>query len=321
MTLADDAPAPAPVAVPRTRPAPLRELALIAALWAAYSLGRLVADGHVTTAMANAGRVWDLERLLRLPGETGLQHLLLRSGAVIEAANSYYAYVHFPATIAFLLWVYLRRPGHYRPVRNALALLTGTALAVHLIFPLAPPRMLARTGLIDTGQLFGPSVYGSPATDSVTNQYAAMPSLHVGWSLLVACTLLRLTRGRWRRLWLLHPVLTLLVVVGTANHYWIDAAVAAALLAAAMRLTGLGLVRPGRTLSGVFPPGPSAPGPSALIPAPLAPTPRRGPSARELAPHGLHRRSPTRGRTTRPGPARRGPAPRGPIPHGRTPRP
>ncbi|GAA3922556.1 phosphatase PAP2 family protein [Actinoplanes auranticolor] len=310
MTLADDRPAPAPVAVPRTRPAPLRELALIAALWAAYSLGRLAADGHVATATANASRVWDLERLLRLPGETGLQHLLLRSGAVIEAANSYYAYVHFPATIAFLLWVYLRRPGHYRPVRNTLALLTGTALAVHLIFPLAPPRMLAATGLIDTGRLFGPSVYGSPATDSVTNQYAAMPSLHVGWSLLVACTLLRLTRGRWRRLWLLHPVLTLLVVVGTANHYWIDAAVAAALLAAAMRLTGLGLVRPGPARSSLSPPSP----------APLIPAPRHSPHVRELTSHGPIRRSPTRPRATRPGPARRGPGPRGPIPHGRTPR-
>jgi hypothetical protein len=223
--------------------------------------------------------------------------------------------VHFPATIALLLWVYLRRPAHYRPVRNTLALLTGTALVVHLIFPLAPPRMLARTGLIDTGQLFGPSVYGSPGTDSVTNQYAAMPSLHVGWSLLVAFTLIGLTRSRWRGLWLLHPLLTLLVVVGTANHYWIDAAVAAALLAVAMRLARLSLVRPARARSSASPPSSSPPNP-----APLAPAPRRVPSARELARPGLARRSPTRGRTTRPGPARRGPAPRGPIPHGRTPR-
>jgi hypothetical protein len=241
MTLAfEDRPAELPVAGARTRPAPLRELALIAVLWVTYSLGRFAADGHVDTAMANANRVWDLERLLRLPGEDGLQHLLLRAGSLVEAANSYYAYVHFPATISFLLWVYLRRPADYRPVRNTIVLLTGAALAVHLIFPLAPPRMLAETGLVDTGHLFGPSVYGSPATDSVTNQYAAMPSLHVGWSLLVAVTLIALTRGRWRLLWLAHPLLTLLVVIGTANHYWLDAAVAAALLAGALRVTGLG---------------------------------------------------------------------------------
>jgi len=241
MTLAfEDRPAELPVAGARTRPAPLRELALIAVLWVTYSLGRFAADGHVDTAMANANRVWDLERLLRLPGEDGLQHLLLRAGSLVEAANSYYAYVHFPATISFLLWVYLRRPADYRPVRNTIVLLTGAALAVHLIFPLAPPRMLAETGLVDTGHLFGPSVYGSPATDSVTNQYAAMPSLHVGWSLLVAVTLIALTRGRWRLVWLAHPLLTLLVVIGTANHYWLDAAVAAALLAGALRVTGLG---------------------------------------------------------------------------------
>jgi len=239
MTLAyEERPAALPAELPRTRPAPLRELLLIAALWLAYSLGRLAADGHVAAAMTNADRVWDLERLLRLPSETGLQHLLLRAG-LVGPANDYYAYVHFPATIGFLLWVYLSRPGHYRAVRNTLALLTAAALVVHLIFPLAPPRMLAVTGLVDTGRLYGPSVYGTPGAGGVTNQYAAMPSLHVGWALLVAITLITLTRGRWRWLWLAHPLLTLLVVVGTANHYWLDAIVAAALLIMTLRLTGL----------------------------------------------------------------------------------
>ncbi|AGZ43470.1 phosphatase PAP2 family protein [Actinoplanes friuliensis] len=226
------------------RPAPLRELALIAALWVAYSLGRLVADGRVDEALVNADRVWEIERLLRFPGETGLQHLILRAGDLVQVANSYYAYVHFPATIGFLLWVYLRRPGHYRAVRTTLALLTGAALVVHLMFPLAPPRMLAETGLVDTGHLFGPSVYGTPGTDDLTNQYAAMPSLHVGWALLVAITLIRLTSGRRRWLWLAHPLLTLLVVVGTANHYWLDAIVVSVLLAAILRLTTTAERRP-----------------------------------------------------------------------------
>jgi len=239
MTLAyEERPAELPAELPRTRPAPLRELLLIAALWLAYSLGRYVADGHVTAAMTNADRVWHLERLLRLPSETGLQHLLLRAD-LIGPANDYYAYVHFPATIGFLLWVYLSRPSHYRAVRNTLALLTAAALVVHLIFPLAPPRMLAVTGLLDTGRLYGPSVYGAAGTEGLTNQYAAMPSLHVGWALLIAITLITLTRGRWRWLWLAHPLLTLLVVVGTANHYWLDAIVAAALLLLTLRLTGV----------------------------------------------------------------------------------
>ncbi len=209
---------------------PLRELLLVAALWVAYNVGRLAADGHVVAAFTNANRIWDFERAVRLPSEASLQHLLLPSPALVHAANAYYAMVHFPATAAFLVWMYVRRPAHYRLARNALAGLTAAALVIHALFPLAPPRMLADTGLVDTGQLYGPSVYGAPDTHSLANQYAAMPSLHVGWSILVAVTLIAVTRSRWRWLWLAHPAITLAVVVGTANHYWLDGIVAAAVL-------------------------------------------------------------------------------------------
>ena len=116
------------------------------------------------------------------------------------------------------------------PTRRLLAWLTAAALAVHLLFPLAPPRMLTDVGMVDTGRLFGPAVYGSPTADTLTNQYAAMPSLHVAWALAVAIALIGATTGRWRWLWLAHPALTLLVVVVTGNHYWLDAIVATALL-------------------------------------------------------------------------------------------
>jgi PAP2 superfamily len=101
---------------------------------------------------------------------------------------------------------------------------------VHWLVPLAPPRLLAATGMIDTGDTFGPSVYGDPDDDTLSNQFAAMPSLHVGWALAVAVTLVVAHRGRWRWLWLGYPVLTLAVVVVTANHYWLDAAVGVAML-------------------------------------------------------------------------------------------
>jgi hypothetical protein len=93
--------------------------------------------------------------------------------------------------------------------------------------------MLPATGLVDTGRLYGPSVYGNPHTDTFSHQFAAMPSLHVGWALVVAVALIVTTRGRRRWLWLLHPAITLLVVVGTANHYWSDSIAAALLLAIA----------------------------------------------------------------------------------------
>lgn len=219
------------------RPPLLRELALVTVLFLLYKLGRLLANGHRERAMANADGVWRVERLLGLPDEGLVQQLLLHGEPLVRAANVYYATVHFPATAAFLVWLYLRRPAHYRWARRALAGLTAAALVLHLVVPLAPPRMLAAAGLMDTAQVYGPSVYSAgPETDTLANQFAAMPSLHVGWALMVAVGLVRATRGRWRVLWLAHPLLTLFVVVGTANHYWLDALVAAALLGAVLLL-------------------------------------------------------------------------------------
>ncbi|MEU6928774.1 phosphatase PAP2 family protein [Streptomyces sp. NPDC046385] len=229
-------PRPAGTGVTATpRPPLVRELLLVTALFLVYKFGRLFANGHETRAFHNADRVWDFERALHLPGEGTIQQLLLHGEGLIRAANTYYAAVHFPATLAFLAWLYWRRPAHYVWSRRVLALLTGTALALHLLLPLAPPRMLAATGLIDTAQVYGPSVYGAtPETDSMANQFAAMPSLHFGWALMVAIGLIAATSSRWRPLWLLHPLLTLLVVVGTANHYWSDALAAAVLLGLAL---------------------------------------------------------------------------------------
>ncbi|KAA0940046.1 phosphatase PAP2 family protein [Streptomyces apricus] len=219
----------------KPRPPLVREVLLVAGLFLVYKLGRQLATGHTAEAFANAHRVWDAERFLHLPGEGSLQSALLHGDTLVHLANTYYATVHFPATAAFLVWLYLRRPGHYVWARRVLAAITAAALVVHLTFPLAPPRMLAATGLVDTGQVYGPTVYGaSPETDSLSNQFAAMPSLHFGWALMVAIGLIAATRSRWRWLWLLHPLVTLLVIAGTANHYWLDALVAGALLGIAL---------------------------------------------------------------------------------------
>ncbi|WP_410091065.1 phosphatase PAP2 family protein [Streptomyces sp. adm13(2018)] len=86
----------------------------------------------------------------------------------------------FPATIAFLVWLYLRRPAHYVWSRRVLALVTGAALALHLLMPLAPPRMLAASGLVDTARVYGPSVYGAtPETDSMAT-ISAQPKCSEG---------------------------------------------------------------------------------------------------------------------------------------------
>ncbi|MEV8513795.1 phosphatase PAP2 family protein [Dactylosporangium sp. NPDC051484] len=206
-------------------------------LFLAYKVGRLVVDGRVSAAFADADLIWDIERALRLPHEASVQHVLLSAEALVRAANVFYAVVHFPASIAFLVFMYWFRPEHYIRFRRILAWLTGIGLVIHFAFPLAPPRMLDSLDLIDTAAVYGPSVYGPPQTDTLSNQYAAMPSLHVGWALVIAAGLIHATRSRWRWLWLAHPVVTMLVVAGTANHYWLDGVVAAVLVGVLLMAT------------------------------------------------------------------------------------
>ncbi|MEV6164940.1 phosphatase PAP2 family protein [Streptomyces sp. NPDC052052] len=252
------------------RPPLVRELLLVVGLFVVYKLGRQAATGHVEEAFRNAGNIWDFERSVHLPGEGAVQSLLLHDETLIHLANTYYATVHFPATLLFLVWLYWRRPRHYIWSRRVLAALTGAALVLHLLFPLAPPRLLTATGLVDTGQVYGPSVYGAaPEADSMANQFAAMPSLHFGWAVMVAVGLIAATRTRWRWLWLLHPLVTLLVIVGTANHYWLDSIVVAALLALALAALPLKRTEPVR----VHVPWPSTANEPALavVPRPAEP--------------------------------------------------
>lgn len=210
------------------------ELVLLTVLFTLYKLGRMLADGSVKTAWDNAYEVLHIEDTLHMPSELGIQDWLLNAHWLVEAANMYYAWVHFPATVLFLVWTYFRRHEFYRVIRNWMVLVTAGATVGHIVFPLAPPRMLQPVGFVDTAAVYGPGVYSAPDVHSFANQYAAMPSLHVGWAVLVGVALVWLTQSRWRWLWLAHPVVTLVVVVGTANHYWMDAIVVMALLALAL---------------------------------------------------------------------------------------
>ncbi|MDH3705849.1 MAG: phosphatase PAP2 family protein, partial [Acidimicrobiia bacterium] len=159
----------------------------------------------------------------------GMQDLALQSQGFMEFINQYYVTSHFAVTVTVMFWIYLRRPFVYARLRWVLIAITLAALAIHVAFPLAPPRMMSGTGLIDTLKAYGPSIYGSPESGSA-NQFAAMPSLHFGYAALAAWGILLSFRTRWRYLALTHPVLMLFAIMATANHYWIDAAVAGVLL-------------------------------------------------------------------------------------------
>lgn len=196
-------------------------------LWLAYAAVRGVTADEIGVAMHNAQIVLDVQALLGLPSELGVQKLFLERTQLVKAANFYYIGMHFPVTIAFLAWVWLRHRSHFDRIRNTLIAVTGIGLVIHLLYPLAPPRMIG--GFVDTAAVFGPNPYDLSISQAA-NQIAAMPSLHVGWAVLVAIGVIFICNSRWRWLALVHPAITLTVVVMTANHYWLDAWVAIALV-------------------------------------------------------------------------------------------
>ncbi|TWD79293.1 PAP2 superfamily protein [Kribbella amoyensis] len=216
-----------------------REVVLLATLFLVYSAGRQIAARNTGSAFDHAREVLSLQRWLHLPDESALQQHALQVPHLVEGANLYYASVHAPLTLSVLLWLSIWRPQAYSQVRWTMVSLTGLALIGHIVFPLAPPRMMP--GFVDTGLKFGQSVYGPDHSGGVANQFAAMPSLHVGWAALIALSMILITRSRWRWLWLAHPVVTFGVVVVTANHYWLDGLVVLVLLAVSLPL----LLRPG----------------------------------------------------------------------------
>ncbi|NNE11008.1 MAG: phosphatase PAP2 family protein [Ilumatobacter sp.] len=206
----------------------LVEMAICGGLLIIYRAIRTVNRTDLGAAFSNARDIVRLEEWLGLPFEDNLQRFLLDHPTLIKLLNHYYIWFHFPAAIGLLLWLYLRHPGRYRPFRNLMAFATFTGLIIHLLFPLAPPRMM--DGFVDTMARFGPSIYPENALDGAANQIAAMPSLHFAWALIEAIAVISVLSSRWRWAIVVHPALMTLSIIATANHWWIDAAAAAMLV-------------------------------------------------------------------------------------------
>ena len=214
----------------------------VTALLALYALWQYAGDLSVSDSGGAIGRgraVWRFERAVRLPSEGAVQHLFLSHHALLRAANEYYAQVHVTALGLCLVWLFARHRARYPVVRNVLVLVTGASLLIQLL-PVAPPRLVPGLGIVDTGHLVGPSVY-PPTVAPGLDQLSAMPSLHIGWAIIVAGSAIYALRSRWRWSAVAYPTLTSVVVVITGNHYWLDGIVAVGLCAAA--LAGVTLVR------------------------------------------------------------------------------
>ncbi|UDY23226.1 phosphatase PAP2 family protein [Nocardioides sp. Kera G14] len=233
------------VAVRRLRPsrasltssAALLEFALISALYSIWRIARELPFTHEDGAIRRAREIDRLQHHLHLPSEIGLQHFALRHEWLAHFANAYYGTVHVPFLIAFLVWLWIWQRDRYPHWRNGLAYVTLGCLIIRFV-RVAPPRFLPELHFVDLASRMGFAVYGSDPSAGVSDQYAAMPSIHVAWAAVVAFGVLATATGRWRWLrWMvfLHLPLTMYAVAATGNHWWLDGIVALALL-------GIGLV-------------------------------------------------------------------------------
>jgi hypothetical protein len=201
------------------------EILLIGASYWIYSLIRNAVPEQRTEALWNADWIWHAERVMGLGFERAVNHGINSVSWLIVVMNYYYATLHFIITLGVLIWLFRRHPGRYAAARLVLLATTVVALLGYYLFPLAPPRLMPGGDFIDTVALhhtWGSLTSGDLKT--VSNQYAAMPSMHIGWSVWSGLTIFALAKIPWVRiLGLLYPVITLLVIVATGNHFWLDA--------------------------------------------------------------------------------------------------
>ncbi|BBJ43570.1 inositol phosphorylceramide synthase [Streptomyces antimycoticus] len=230
-----------------SRPRWWTELPLIAVVYAAYSAGRLLARGDVSTAVDHGLAILHFEQRLNIDFESPLNDLFTAHAVIGIPADFAYASLHYVLTPAILLWMWKRRKASdYRFLRTWLLVSTIIGLIGFTLLPTCPPRLLeAGHGFVDTmAQYRSYGWWGGDASaprglGGLTNQYAAMPSLHVGWALWCGIALWRHGRSTWAKIGAVgYPLAITLVVMGTANHYFLDAVVGAAVMALGALLTG-----------------------------------------------------------------------------------
>ena len=224
----------------------IRQLALFAGVYYLYRLVRGFVDGQAGLAFENARTLVDIERSLGLFFEPGLQAWARGEEWLLTFANWMYVNSHFVVTTTFLIWLYLARNHAFYFVRNMFMVSMVLALIGYLAYPTAPPRFLPEWGFTDTVANFVGDSAESTA-DVLYNPFAAVPSMHVAFALMISIPAIRLVRRRPLKVfWAVYPAIVTFVVVVTANHYWFDAVVGALVAGASawMATAAFARVRP-----------------------------------------------------------------------------
>jgi membrane-associated phospholipid phosphatase len=233
--------------LPKDWPDVLRQIGLFALADVCYETVRGIAESNTALAFANARAIVEIEQGLGLFFEQSLQASVMGERLLIDLANFAYVNSHFVVTTCALVWLYLRHNQHFYFVRNMFMVAMALALVGYLAVPTAPPRFLPELGFVDTIAYYADVRHDSALITLFFNPYAAVPSMHVAFSLMLAVPALLVVRRRMiKLLWALYPPLVTMVVIVTGNHWWLDAFAGAcvALVAAVVARTVLSRLRP-----------------------------------------------------------------------------
>jgi PAP2 superfamily len=206
------------------------EFVFVVGIFALYQRVGIFTHTRAVGGFANAHHVWSIERHLGLPSEVSVQKLVLPYPWLVKTLNAYYAGVHLTSMALFTVWMWWRHRDRYALARNTVALTTVVCVLMQII-PVAPPRMMPQYGFVDVAQLYGQSMYGTTGGSGIADQLAAMPSLHVAWAAILAGFAITVSTSKWRWLLGVHFLVTVFVVVATANHWWLDGIVGCTVLA------------------------------------------------------------------------------------------
>lgn len=246
-----------------------REALIVGAFYSVYTLIRNQFGSALVSGMdvplhsfTNAVRVIRIERALGLYHEETIQDVFVGMNWLVTAMNTYYGTAHFIVTLGVFITLFVRRPDVFPLWRNTLATMTALAILGFIFFPLMPPRLLDAAcppdgfggaciqhemrnyngaenfGYVDTiAEFGGPWNFSEGPAAVISNQYAAMPSLHIGWATWCVFAMWPLARRRWMRAALfIYPALTLFCIVVTGNHYWLDGLGGIAVFAAGLAI-------------------------------------------------------------------------------------
>ncbi len=231
----------------------ITEIVLVVALYAMYEVVRGFGSTTLAAARSHTADIVALERYLGLFIERAVQHAVENLPAVPMLLGFAYMSLHFGATAAALIWVHRSHRDRFGLVRTTLVISTSISLAIYVLYPAAPPR-LAGLGFADTVTEKAGINLSSDALGSLYNPFAAVPSLHFGYALLVGVTVAALARRRWVR-WLgaSYPPFMLFTIVATGNHFIFDA-VAGGIVMVIAYLAARGLLAPRATRPAVVRP-------------------------------------------------------------------